>query len=344
VSVPASLSELGRDVFAYTPLKVLDLSACSGVHVHVLQNNSLVELSLPREGFAAAAKAFLPGSKIGVIRAEVGQTKIDELLPHLGGCGLDKLRIISPIVGEFDWQRPPESAWVELTDPKTVTTPASVKMTAWQGIPRELMPFLRVIDLSGFAGELLPAGATLYNCVWLERTVLPAGLRKLPSFFFRGCWRLSSIDTSHTALEIIGAETCRKCRSLAAFAFPPTVRVVGRGSSWLPRSGAFDGTSITSMDLTDTMAEKVTVGEMVFLVELVLPRRCVLEHVWNVPSLHRVKFGASRNRGGFEWHPTEVWFESLNADADFAPGLLEARVYGEVAGEMGHETLPFPPP
>jgi hypothetical protein len=84
--------------------------------------------------------------------------------------------------------------------------------------------------------------------------------------------------------------------------------------------------------------------EMVSLVELILPRRCVLAGIWTVPSLRRVTFGASRRPRDFIWHPTEVRFESLKAEADFSPGLLEARVYGEVACEMGNETIPFPPP
>jgi hypothetical protein len=331
---------MGEDIFAYNPLKVLDLSACAGINIEGNQISSLVELSLPLEGFADAAEAFLRGSRIEVLRAEVGQTDIDELLPQLGECGLDRLRIILSLVGEVEWQRPRESARVELIDPKTVTTPASVKMTAWREIPWGWKPFLRVIDLSGLAVELLPASATLEGCVWLEGAVLPTGLRKLPAFFFRGCWRLWSIDTSRTALETIGAETCRGCRSLAAFAFPATIREVGWESVW----GSFGSTSITSVDLSGTMAEKIVVSEMVFLVELVLPRGCVLGGVWDVPSLRRVKFGTSRNRVNFAWHPTEVRFESLNADADFARDLLEARVYGEVACELGRQTLRFPPP
>jgi hypothetical protein len=56
-----------------------------------------------------------------------------------------------------------------------------------------------------------------------------------------------------------------------------------------------------------------------------------------------VTFGAIGG-GDFTWHPAEVRFESLTADAELSPGLLEARVYGEVACELGRETLPFPPP
>jgi hypothetical protein len=108
--------------------------------------------------------------------------------------------------------------------------------------------------------------------------------------------------------------------------------------------GAFSSTSIKSMDLTGTKAEKIVVCEMVFLVELVLPRRCMLGDIWGVPSLRRVTFGASRGPRHCAWHPAEVRFESLKADADLPQGLFEARVYGEVACEMGHETLPFPPP
>jgi hypothetical protein len=39
-----------------------------------------------------------------------------------------------------------------------------------------------------------------------------------------------------------------------------------------------------------------------------------------------------------------VRFESLSASAEVWPGLLDARVYGEVACELGRATVPFPPP
>jgi hypothetical protein len=63
-----------------------------------------------------------------------------------------------------------------------------------------------------------------------------------------------------------------------------------------------------------------------------------------VPLLRSVTFGASRDGHLFWWEPTEVRFEGLAADADFSPGLLDARVYAEVACELGRETIPFPPP
>jgi hypothetical protein len=299
------------------------------------QRNSLLELSLPREGFAAAAKVSLPGSGIEVLRADVGEAEINELLPHLEGWGLNRLRIVSPRVGEYEWRRAEQPVLVKLTDPVAVTTPASVTMTAWRSLPDSSKPFLRVIDLSGLTLELLPYGATLKELFWLEGAVLPTGLRKLPRRFFAGCWRLSSIDTRYTALEEIEYGACEGCRSLAAFVLPPTVRRLVY---------AFGGTSITTLDLSGTVAEKVWISGRVSLVGLVLPRRCVLKGVSGVPSLRCVTFGASRNISYFAWHPVEVRFESLTADSKFSPGLLEARVYGEVAGEMGRETVPFPPP
>jgi hypothetical protein len=160
-------------------------------------------------------------------------------------------------------------------------------------------------------------------------------LRKLPGGFFRGCWRLSSIDTRYTALEGIENAACEGCRSLTAFEFPPAVHIL---------ENAFGGTSITTLDLSGTAAEEVSVYRMVSLVDLVLPRRCNLGGIGGVPSLRCVSFGASLRLCAFGWHPTAVRFESLAPDAEFSPGLLEARVYGEVACELGCETLPFPPP
>jgi hypothetical protein len=253
----------------------------------------------------------------------------------LEGWGLNRLRIVSPRVGEYEWRRAEQSVLVELTDPVAVTAPAFVTMTAWRTLPVDSKPFLRVIDLSGMVLESLPDGATLEGLGWLEGAVLPTGLRKLPRYFFSGCWRLASIDTRYTALEEIESGACKGCRSLVALVFPPTIRSLG---------DAFDGTSITTVDLSGTVAEKAWINGMVSLVQLVLPRRCVLTGIVGVPSLLRVSFGASGNISNFAWHPAEVRFENLTADAKFSPGLLEARVYGEVACELGCETLPFPPP
>jgi hypothetical protein len=306
VSVPASLRKMGAYVFAYAPLKLLNLSACDAFDVDGSQINSLVELSLPKEGFATAAKAFLLGSRIEVLHADVDKGEINELFPHLDGWGLDKLLVVSSRVGECEWKRPGESALVEWTDPEAVTISAFVKLTAWREIPSEWKPFIRVLDLSGLVVDLLPDGATLEGLVWLKGVVLPTGLRRLPEGFFLRCSRLSSIDTGRTVLEEMGICACEECRSLAAFAFPPTFRTL---------RAPFEGTSITTIDLTNTVAEEVLIWRMVFLVDLVIPRRCVLTGLEGVASLRRVSFGVSERCDTFTWRPTEVRFESLSADA-----------------------------
>jgi hypothetical protein len=183
--------------------------------------------------------------------------------------------------------------------------------------------------------DLLPAGASFAHFHCLEKAVLPARLRVLPRDFFYYCVRLKSIVTGSTALEEIGFDACGRCKSLAEIPFPPTLRKL---------EAPFIGTSITIIDLSDTGAESVEILGMVFLAELILPRRCILESVGGVPSLRLVTFGGSREDGQLAWHPTEVRFESLSASAEFWPGLLDARVYGEVACELGRETVPFPPP
>jgi hypothetical protein len=183
---------------------------------------------------------------------------------------------------------------------------------------------------------LLPDDATLEGLIWLEKVVLPTAVRVLPKQFLRECWRLASIDTSRSALEEVGEGACDGCRSLAAFAFPRTVRSLGHG--------AFAGTAMVNMDLSGTVIDSLSVAGMTFLADLLLPRRCVLTCLSGVPSLRRVTFTATEDGKSFVWHPTEVRFEGLTADADFSPGLLEARVYSEVACELGRETIPFPPP
>jgi hypothetical protein len=109
------------------------------------------------------------------------------------------------------------------------------------------------------------------------------------------------------------------------------------------------------MDLSDTLVEYLSICGMAFLEELILPRRCVLEDLSEVPCLRLVTFGDCDGAAllrlsrppataAIMWLPTEVRFEGMRACAEFSPGLREARVYGEVAAQMGRETLPFPPP
>jgi hypothetical protein len=340
VSVPAFLEELDASAFDTTPLKALDLSSCAKVKIVAKSAaiSRLEELGLPREGFADLAKAFLPYGRVVVLHADVGAMQLNELLSELAAWGIEKLRVVSPRMLPYEWQSlSPESFElpVPLTDPVTLSAAAAVTLTTWRTFSKEEAKFLRALDLSGLAVVSLPVDA-LRGMAWLERTVLPAGLRVLPAGFFWGCSRLASIDTSGcTALESIESDACSCCRALRVFAFPPTLRVL---------SDAFTGTSITRIDLSDTSAVSAGVSNGLILEELVLPRRCVLDGANGLPSLRHVTFGAANPRRLFIWEPVEVRFESMTADARFSPGLAGARVYAEVACEMSCETVPFPPP
>jgi hypothetical protein len=196
---------------------------------------------------------------VEVLRADVDQAGVSELLPSLEWWRVDRLQVVSWRIGVFEWHRVRQSILVEL----------------------------------------------------------------------------KSVMTGSTALEEIRFAACGRCRSLAAFRFPPTLRKLG---------AAFPCTAIAIIDLSGTTAESVEIPGMVFLAELFLPRRCILESVNGVPFLRLVTFGASHTGKHFAWHSTEVRFESLAACADFSRGILEARVYGEVACELRRETVPFPPP
>jgi hypothetical protein len=339
VSIPASLEELDATAFDSTPLKVLDLSTCTGIRIEGETDAiwEIVELRLPREGFAQVARAFFRCSRIEVIQVDVDATELDELLPELDEWGFERLRVVSSRMPPYEWRGPHESLVVPVhfNDPVTLSTAAVVTLTTWRTFAEGEAKFLRALDLSGLAVVSLPARA-LEDMAWLERTVLPAGLRVLPEGFFALCSRLSSIDTSGcTALESIERHGCGGCRALRMFAFPPTLRVL---------SSAFLCTSITEMDLSDTKAERANVTGTLLLEELVLPRRCVLEGANGVPSLRRVTLGAVDDRCLFAWQPTVVRFEDVTAHAHFSPGLACARVYAEVASEMACETVPFPPP
>jgi hypothetical protein len=339
VSVPAFLEELDASAFDTTPLKSLDLSSCAEVKIVAksVAISQLEELRLPRDGFADVACAFLPYSRVEVIQVDVGATELNKLFPRLDAWGIDRLQVISPGLRPYEWRAPLESfvVPVPLTDPVTLSAAAAVTLTTWRTFSKDEAKFLRALDLSGLAVVSLPAGA-LVGMAWLERTVLPAGLRILPTDFFGNCARLTSIDTSGCiALESIERGACCGCRALRVFAFPPTLRIL---------SNAFTGASVTKIDLSDTNAVSAGVSCTLSLEELVLPRRCVLEGANGLPSLRHMTFGAANARRVIAWEPVEVRFESMTAHARFSPGLAGARVYAEVACEMACETVPFPPP
>jgi hypothetical protein len=160
-----------------------------------------------------------------------------------------------------------------------------VTRTAWRQTPHEEWKIVRSLDLSGLAVESLPAEATVHAMVWLERAILPVRMRVLPSGLFIGCSRLTFVGTGGcVALEGIEVDACGWCKLLAAFEFPPTVRIV---------SNAFLGTSMKRIDLSETAAESADFGGLLFLDELLLPRRCVLKTAFALQSLRRVTFGAS---------------------------------------------------
>jgi hypothetical protein len=122
--------------------------------------------------------------------------------------------------------------------------------------------------------------------------------------------------------------------------------ILSRCSNFSPTNRSVEwtsgGTTIATLDMSRTATGKIVVGEMVSLVGLVLPRRCVPRPFeCAVPSLCDLR--AFRSANNSARHSTEVRFERLAAHAELSPAPLEARVCGELACEMGRATLPFPP-
>jgi hypothetical protein len=192
--------------------------------------------------------------------------------------------------------------------------------------------------MSAFPLAEFPEEATLSGSPLLERAILPAGLRVLPGFFFRWCWRLLHIDTSGCiALEQIGWCACEGCRSLKKFDFPRTIRETWRRS--------LSGTAIEEVDMTETVAESVVLDNMIFLQRVVLPRRCKLEDGGGLPALRILALGRSLGRDiCFGSQMREIRFESFLAPQESAAGLGDARVHAEVAAAFTRESHPSTPP
>jgi hypothetical protein len=290
------------------------------------------ELRLPGEGFVALARAFVPESRIQRLCGDVGEAEIGELLPELDEWGLDWLQVVSPRMPPYEWRRVECSMPVELTDPERLSMPAAVTMTTWRALEEEEWALLRVIDLSRLDVEALPDGV-FKSYPSLERAVLPLRLRVLPYGAFGWCSRLKSVDMAGCSrLEVVAVNAFYGCRCLTALAVPPTLRGLG---------DAFACSSIAVIDLSETVGEYADVTDAGLLEWLLLPRLCQLRDPVALPSLRGVTYG--RSRDVFACHPTEVRFVGMAASGEYSPGLIETRVYGEVACELGRETVPFPP-
>jgi SAM-dependent methyltransferase len=338
VSLPASLREVDLSAFWGIPLASLDLGASASLAIlnnPKLGSNGLemAELGLPREGFAALAEALLPGSPIEVLHADVDASEIEQLLPRLDEWGIDRLRVVSPRVEEpFEWVGwGPRRRAVAVFDPEFLTTLSAVTLTVWRSFPKDQRGFVRSIDLS--AVDELPRWETLSGSFLLESVILPARSRVLPSRFVESCPRLSNVETAGCgALEAIQWYVFEGCRSLREFVFPSMIRMV---------RSAFGGTSISCLDLSATRAESILVGNMKFLMQLVLPRRCLLRCASGLPALRSVTLGSCGEFWG--WNPREVRFESLAAPAKGGPLAATTCVFAEVACILGRESFPFPP-
>jgi hypothetical protein len=334
VSLPASLRKLDLSAFEDTPLASLDLSASAGVAVVEDDNGSLqvMELVLPREGFVALAEALLPGSRIEVLYADVDAVDIEPLLSQLDGWAIERLRVVSPRLGEpFEWVGRAPSPGVTVFDPETLTAPSAVTLTVWRMFPDDQLDFVRSMDLS--AVDELPKWGSLSGSFFIESVILPTRLRALPGDFARGCARLSHVGTAGCrALEKIGCDAFRCCRSLREFVFPSMVREV---------DSAFTGTSIVSVDLSGTQARSMSVVGMGLLESLRLPRCCILKVAFGLPALRSVTFGACDDF----WctSPREVRFESLASPAQGGSLAVGTCAFAEVACVSGRESFPFPP-
>jgi hypothetical protein len=335
VSLPASLRKLAVSAFVGTPLAALDLRASARISAGNYTQGRLevTELGLPREGFAALAATVLPGSRIEVLYADVDMDDMERLVPLLDEWAIDRLRVVSPRLDEpFEWVRSPRPRSVVVSDPALITAPSAVTLTLWRRLPKDQLRFVRSIDLSTL-GEL-PGSETVAGSFFLESVILPARLRVIPDGFFKRCPRLSHVGTSGcVALEKIAWCAFDGCRSLREFSFPSTIRTVG---------GAFAGTSIVCLDLSETRADRINVHDMKCLVRLVLPRCCTLGSASGLPALRSVAFGTC-GRWLFSWSPRQVRFEGLVTRA--LGGLLTGgtSTFGEVACVLGRESFPFAP-
>jgi hypothetical protein len=215
-----------------------------------------------------------------------------------------------------------------------MTEPAAVTMTAWRQLSQNELKFLRSIDMWALPLAKFPVGHTLANSVFLEAVVLPAGLRIISEGFFKGCWRLTRVDTAGcTGLEEIRQRSFMKCRALHEFWFPPTVREV---------NCAFGGIAMTCIDLSETRAERAGFTNMTFLERLILPRRCVLGYALGLPSLQCVTFGLSRAGIAQTWRGPSIRFESMKSG--LGRELVSGRVSAEVAAVLSRESSPCSPP
>jgi hypothetical protein len=176
VSFLASLRELCLMTFCGTPLKRLDLSACTGAEAK-RQFVELTELRLPREGFIGLAEVLLPGSRVEALYADIDQTELLRLAARLPEWGFDKLRIVSSrFESPFDWRAPPMQPAIFMTDRKAVTVRAAVAMTSWRDFCDRERFLLCALDLSALRLTEFPPGATLRRSPFLESVVLPPGL------------------------------------------------------------------------------------------------------------------------------------------------------------------------
>jgi hypothetical protein len=334
VSLPASLRKLDVAVFGGTPLAALDLRASANVTVGGHRNDCLevTELGLPAEGFGALCAGLLPGSHIELLYADIDTADVEHVLERLDEWAIDRLRVVSPRFREpFEWVGIARPRGVAVSDPVNLTAPSAVTLTVWRQIPDDQRRFVRSIDLSAIGP--LPMCENLSGSYFLESVILPRRLRVLPARFFEHCPRLSHVGTTAcVALDEIGYDAFKGCRSLREFVFPSMTRVVGR---------AFGGASITCLDLSETRAESIEAQSMKFLERMMLPRRCILTSACGLPALRCVILGACG--GCCSENPRQVRFESLAAPAKGGPLALGTCVFAAVACLLGRESFPFPP-
>jgi hypothetical protein len=290
---------------------------------------------------------FASVSRIEAPSLVASRAEVQALLDSFADLS-EHLSLVTP-AGEFELAEDSATERIEVSwtkDSPPLATPSRVVVKGdfdWS-LDREKAIFLRELDLrelalnAEFADGRLPHSCRLQNWGFLEFVELPLGLRRLKSFFFRGCTRLRGLNLgSLTSLEFIGWEVFAGCFALRELSFPPQWAGIDCGE------GMLLGCGVLSLDLSEIpsvcgIADSFCLDGASCLENLIVHRRVTPSGrgLWALRSLTlgRAEFACGR--------PSQIRFTSMigGCAASFAAGIANSVVFGEVSALGARESRP----
>jgi hypothetical protein len=354
VILPASTLKVEDSAFCFSGMSTFDFAACPDVAFgegvlfgsRVAQIRTGIKTSVAlRKGLSKMVKRTCV-DRISTEMCATGEdVPISEAVSRVASrafntVGSDSIEVSWRGGGiRFSRATPVTERIIVVGDDPPLTTYSEIVVMS-EVLPKSLRgELVRALDLRA-AGAKCLAGLELKKIVpRLGRLVLPTGIEAVSRCLCEDLTGLNTVLARHsTVLGKIEWSAFDSCVSLRKFLMPDSITTIG--------GGAFTGSGLRDLDLTDRSLSNARLFGMIWLENLRLPPAVKTVDFSGAASLRTLvtgHFEADEPYGCTGGRPTTIHFRSFDAGVppSFALVVEKAHIFAEVVALAGRATRPL---